>query len=372
MKKILIFIDWFTPAVKAGGPISSVENMINFLAKEFEFYIITSSKDLNSKQNLEGLVLNKWQKVRSANVIYLEKSHLKNKILKSLVAEINPSKIHLNGIFSFKFSILPYWLFKTKYNIIIAPRGMLGKGGLAIKPNRKIIFLQLMKSLSIYKNIHWHLSNDQELEDLNRVISKSINYSILPNITKKIEFQERKKSSKVLNLISICRVNKIKNIEFFLRVLSNIKFECNYTIIGFVEDSNYYNSLLKISESLPSNITVEFTGQQKFSKITDHLKSAHIFISTSNNENFGHSIVESLATGLPVLISENCPWNNLEKYNAGFRLPLTLSYFKEKLIYFNEMSPKSYKGFNNGSKNYYDKFINPSIFKEGYIKMFSE
>ena len=93
MKKILIFIDCFTPAVKAGGPISSVENMVNLLPKEFEFYIITSAKDLNSKQNLEGVVLNNWRKVGSANVIYLEKSHLKNNILKSLVAEINPSKI---------------------------------------------------------------------------------------------------------------------------------------------------------------------------------------------------------------------------------------------------------------------------------------
>ena len=371
MKKILIFIDWFTPAVKAGGPISSVENMVNFLDEEFDFYIITGAKDLNSEHNLQGVVLNKWQKVGSANVIYLEKSRLKNKILKSLVAEINPSKIYLNGIFSFKFSILPCWLFKTKYNTIIAPRGMLGTGALAFKSFRKIIFLQLMKSLSIYKNIHWHLTNDQELEDLNRVISKSITYSILPNITKKIEFQERKKSSKVLNLISICRINKIKNIEFFLKVLSDIKFECNYTIIGFVEDSDYYNSLLKISESLPSNITVEFIGQQKFSMVIDYIKSAHVFISTSKNENFGHTIVESLATGLPILISENCPWNNLEKYNAGFRLPLTNSLFKEKLIYFNEMKPGYYREFNNGSRNYYDKFVNPSIYKNGYIKMFS-
>ena len=52
MKKILIFIDWFTPAVKAGGPISSVENMVNFLAEAFEFYIITGAKDLNSEHNL--------------------------------------------------------------------------------------------------------------------------------------------------------------------------------------------------------------------------------------------------------------------------------------------------------------------------------
>ena len=35
------------------------------------------------------------------------------------------------------------------------------------------------------------------------------------------------------------------------------------------------------------------------------------------------------------------------------------------------MSPKSYKGFNNGSRDYYDKFVNPSVYKNGYIKLFS-
>ena len=371
MKKVLIFIDWYTPAIKAGGPISSVENLVNILYKDFEFYIITGSKDLNSDQNLEGVILNKWQRVGTANVIYLEKNQRKNKILKGLVKEINPSRIFINSIFSFEFSILPCWLFKSKYNIIIAPRGMFGVGALDIKFYRKTIFLQLMKIFSIYKNIHWHLSNDQELKDLNRVVSRNITYSVLPNITKKIEFHERGKSSNVLNLLSICRVNKIKNIEFFLNVLSNIKFKCNYTVIGFVEDSYYYNSLLKISESLPSNITVEFKGQQNFSQISKYLKSANVFVSTSNNENFGHSIVESLAAGLPVLISEYCPWNNLEKNQAGFRLPLNLDVFNEKLIYFNEMNSESYGEFNNGSRHYYDKFINPAIFKSGYIKMFS-
>ena len=32
---------------------------------------------------------------------------------------------------------------------------------------------------------------------------------------------------------------------------------------------------------------------------------------------------------------------------------------------------QSYKGFNNGSRDYYDKFVNPSVYKNGYIKLFS-
>ena len=46
--KILIFIDWFLPAYKAGGPVRSVANMIDALQDIYDFFIVTKqkSKDL--------------------------------------------------------------------------------------------------------------------------------------------------------------------------------------------------------------------------------------------------------------------------------------------------------------------------------------
>ena len=37
MNKILVFIDWFTPAYKAGGPIVSVSKIIENLSFKFKF-----------------------------------------------------------------------------------------------------------------------------------------------------------------------------------------------------------------------------------------------------------------------------------------------------------------------------------------------
>jgi len=79
MRKVLVFIDWYFPASRAGGPISSVVNMVSLLRDNFEFFIVTGSKDLNSAKNLKGVSLNQWQKVGFAEVIYLEKSHQKMK-----------------------------------------------------------------------------------------------------------------------------------------------------------------------------------------------------------------------------------------------------------------------------------------------------
>jgi glycosyltransferase involved in cell wall biosynthesis len=49
-------------------------------------------------------------------------------------------------------------------------------------------------------------------------------------------------------------------------------------------------------------------------------------------ENFGHSIVEALWLGVPVLISDRAPWTNVQTFNAGWSLPLTHPQaFAEKL-----------------------------------------
>ena len=52
-KKILIFIDWFLPGYKAGGPIQSVVNLINHLGHEYDFDVVTSNKDLGEIRRIQ-------------------------------------------------------------------------------------------------------------------------------------------------------------------------------------------------------------------------------------------------------------------------------------------------------------------------------
>ena len=42
----------------------------------------------------------------------------------------------------------------------------------------------------------------------------------------------------------------------------------------------------------------------------------------TSGENFGHAIIEALACGCPVIISDQTPWNDLESFGAGWVIPL--------------------------------------------------
>ena len=369
MRKVLVFIDWYFPASRAGGPISSVVNMVSLLRDNFEFFIVTGSKDLNSAKNLKGVSLNQWQKVGFAEVIYLEKSHQKIKSLKEIVNKIKPDIIYINGIFSIFFSLFPIYLFKYKHSIIVNPRGMFGERALAIKKSKKRVFISLVNIFSFYKKITWHVSNQNEYNQLEYNLTSKFRFHILPNIPREIHFNKKQKDSQILKLISIGRISKIKNFEFLINLLSKVDFQCELTIIGHVEELNYYNFLQKSIQKLPENIKVRFTGLLHKNKLDQEIIKSDLLISTSFNENYGHNIVEALGCGTPVLISEFCPWDSLSDFDAGFRVPLDLNLFIEKLIFFNQMDNTTYSTYNYGARNYYDKFISTESLKNSYIDL---
>ena len=57
-----------------------------------------------------------------------------------------------------------------------------------------------------------------------------------------------------------------------------------------------------------------------------------LFISPSNFENFGMSIAEALSYQLPVIISRNTPWKNIEKNNCGWLIDNNKNDIKMTLI----------------------------------------
>ena len=69
--QVLIFIDWFLPAYKAGGPIQSISNLVKRLKNEIDIWIVTSNEDLGEPLKLDRELLNIWLCKDKYHVIYL-------------------------------------------------------------------------------------------------------------------------------------------------------------------------------------------------------------------------------------------------------------------------------------------------------------
>jgi hypothetical protein len=75
----------------------------------------------------------------------------------------------------------------------------------------------------------------------------------------------------------------------------------------------------------------------------------------SEGENFGHSIVESLSQGRPVLISKHTPWQDLAAQKAGWDVTATeLPSAIQTLV---EMDQVVYRTWSEGAKNYHQMVI---------------
>ena len=131
LAKILICIDWFSPAFKAGGPIKSVVNLVDSLKSEFDISIATSNMDLNEELSLGSIQLNQWYQLNEYRIIYLDKSHQSLRNYNELFLSESFDTVYLNSMFSINFTLLPLLLFRsTSAKIVLAPRGMLGIGAL--------------------------------------------------------------------------------------------------------------------------------------------------------------------------------------------------------------------------------------------------
>ncbi len=374
-KRIAIFLDWFTPAYKAGGIITTVNNLLEHLKNDYDFYVITSDRDLGDTKPFENITRNEWLSKDDYHIIYLSPEKQKFSVYKKLVFEKKIDIIYINGIFSPKFSILPLLIAKKySFKTVLAPRGMLGEGALKIKPLKKKFFITILKTSGILKNVIIQSSNKFESEDIRKALGikiKIIEASDPPVVPTKLN-KIRKNNS--LKLVFYSRISPKKNLIFALEILKklNTQKQIIFDIIGPVEDENYWNKCLSITESISNkNITITYKGQISPAETLNVLSNYHFLFLPTLHENFGHVIFEAFAAGCPVIISNNTPWKNLEEKDIGWDIPLTDEQkFVDVIEYCADLSQEKYDKLSENAFKFAKDFVQNSDLIEKTKKLF--
>ena len=377
-QRILIFIDWYIPAFKAGGPIRSVYNIVTQLSDVFEFHIITGDRDLGDLNPYPELKLDEWQLVGDTKVMYLSKKNLKIKTIKDLIREVDPRAIYLNSLFSFNFSLIPLWLKKKfpEVNFILAPRGMLGNGALEIKKKKKEVFIGLARMIRLYDGIVWHATNEKEKREIEKVFGKKHNILIADNIAtspqysyqitikmKLIDFETKR-------FLFVSRISRKKNVEKLIQWFIDLyaeKKSFKLLIIGTVEDPEYFKELQTL---IAGNKQISMLDAIHPDELVKIYAKAHFFCLPTRHENFGHVIIEALSYGCPVIISQRTPWRNLKRDHVGWDLPLDKpeqfdSVFRECI----DMDADTYLHMSERASMFANDFIHHSEVKKAYRKL---
>lgn len=321
---VLVFVDWYKPAFKAGGPIQSIHKLVQNLYPFFSFSIFCGSKDLGENSDLNVEKLDEWVAFENAQVYY-STCGLSKTSFKEAIKFVKPQSVYINGIFSMNYSIKPlFFAAKSGFkNIIIAPRGMLGEGALEFKKIKKKIFLIISNVLTYSsKNLNWHATDKNEFDRIRKLVWKKNKIHLISNFYPFLNSQlVSQKKEKKLNLLFVSRISRKKNLLFAINVINKINYDVNFVIIGPIEDKAYWERCKKTLERSPS-IKYNYLGPIEQSEIAQHYQDADYLIFPTFHENFGHVIAESIANCTPVLISRNTPFRNLELKGFGFDLDL--------------------------------------------------
>ncbi|SEI76952.1 Glycosyltransferase involved in cell wall bisynthesis [Alkalibacterium gilvum] len=331
-KKVFLSVNSYLPGYRGGGPIQSVKNLVEALSDDFEFFIFTSNHDLGTNEIYDNIYTDKWNVYDDVNIFYSSDQN-KYKNIWRILSEQNFSLLFLNSFFStdtVKILILRK-LLNINTPIVIMPRGELSQGALGIKKIKKTLYIKVIKTFKILNNIFYLTTADDEFHQVKLLLNtdKILQVSNIPNAKKELTLNTKKED--LLSIVFLSRITQKKNLDYALKSLNNISKYIEFDIYGTIEEENYWRECKKIISNLPNNIRVNYRGELSNDKVISTLSRYDLFYFPTKSENYGHVISEALQASIPVLISDQTPWQDIviQKYGWIYKLESPSSFSKQ-------------------------------------------
>ena len=330
---ILTFVRYYLPGYKSGGPVRTIANLVDALGDELDFRIITADRDALESTPYADVAIDQWNTLGKARVFYASPRSRSLGSLSRLIRETPHDVLYLNSCFDPRFTARPLLARRLgripNRPVVLAPRGEFSPGALRIRAWKKRPYLLLSRPMGLYRNLTWQASSEHEARNIRRMMgSCATKIVVAPNLP--AAFVElgtdaaanTRGDSDPLRVVFLSRVTPMKNLDFALRVLGRVTVALTLDIYGVIDDEPYWQACRREIDRLPSNIAVAYHGPILHEEVAPKLRNHDLFFLPTRGENYGHVIHESLAAGVPVLISDQTPWRDLDEQGVGFVRPL--------------------------------------------------
>ncbi len=293
-----------------GGPSMSVSKLSEELCKNgIQVEVITTLA--NGKTELD-FPAGKLTYIENVPVWFFKRitkdhSHFSPALLKHLVLEIKKSKqplvIHIHAWWNL-VSILSCFIAQLyKVPVVLSPRGTLSN--YSFQTNHSFVkkWIHLLLGKKLLSNCNFHCTSEAEKNEILQ-FTRSKKIQVIPNfitLPSQVKFDTNLKTP-ILKLLFLSRVEVKKGLEILLQALVGIDFPYHLTIAGTGE-LDYIRSLQNLVAKNSMEPCVTWIGFQDQKNKFQVLQAHDLLILPSYNENFGNVVIESLAVGTPVLIS---------------------------------------------------------------------
>jgi len=324
---------------------------VNELREGFQFYIFCGNTDLNGLP-ITVSSTNEWVPYNDRTKVWYASKQQRSQQLEEQVKIIQPDIVYMVGLFSWHFTMVPL-LFTKVPQKILSVRGMLHPGALGQKSWKKQLYIRFLKLTGEHKRCIFQASDTTEVVFIKATMGEDVRVKVAGNFPKMHgALQLPIKQPGKLTLISIALISPMKNTLLVLQALAGCSSNIQYHLGGPVKELGYWEECLAAINLLSPHIKVTYHKELPPSEVPAMLQQAQVTIIPSKSENFGHSIIEALSAGMPVITSNNTPWNGLEWAQAGLNVATDATALATAIEYFAAMDSTTYNQWRKGSLEY--------------------
>lgn len=324
---VLVSTTHYLPGFRAGGPIKSMQAIVQQLGSEFDFRIVTEDRDLKVDRPYEGIEQNRWNSGDRCSIFYRSPN---GPPLHEVLNQVEYDLLYINSFFSPVFSVSALRAHRAlgkKAPVLIAPRGEFQTAALDHKRIRKKVYLSATKALGWYRDVLWHAASEQERSEIVRIWGKTARIhtalDAMPTVAEEsLPKWSPRQPEEPFRVVFLGRIAPVKNLLGAIDAFSRLPCAAKLTVYGPEEDVEYASACRDAATRLPSHLEVEFAGMIAPDRVLQCLVEHEVMLFPSTGESFGHVIGEGLLAGLPVVISDRTPWNWIQNEKAGYVFPL--------------------------------------------------
>jgi len=332
-ERILHATPYFAPAYVYGGPPRSVLALCHGLQRaNVCVSVVTTTANGTGELTPEVTAAGMFQGVR---VEYLPRAFPRRSFAAPRLTAILDAHrrdydlVHVHGCWNFFGWAAARWCRRVGVPYVVSPRGMLQPWSFAHGRIRKALAYRLIEARTLQGARFIHTTSDEET----RVVSAlgvAADIVMIPNGVDAAapqppaaiaEFRRRLGAGSAdYVLLFLGRLHPKKGLDVLIDAfrIALRKHPHLFLAVAGSGDAAYVARLSDDTRDLQEERRLVFPGFLDGDDRRLALASADAFVLTSHSENFGLSVAEALAAGLPVVVSRDCPWQQVEEWHAGF------------------------------------------------------
>lgn len=257
--------------------------------------------------------------------------------LRTILSRIIPrvDLIHIHELWHY-----PHWLaysFAQQHGIpyIVTPHGELAAWRLRYKWWKKVPYLALVQRRILRQAAGIHAITAGEEQDIRRYVGDAF-IQIIPNGVDPRQFGPRTgerplerrypqlRGRKVILFLG--RLHKVKGVDLLAQAFSVVAGHRDDVVLVVAgPDEGAQGDCEDILRRAGVRDKVVFTGMVSGTTKREVLSSADIFVLPSYGDVIGLAVLEAMASGLPVIISYNCQFPEVDREGAGLVIDTNVS-----------------------------------------------